>query len=191
MVGQPWGLTVSTLSLVILSHLAAACPTAKDVPFEHVWKTATVESHFQTTAIHDNATGREYTPLNAAAATSLAKLLHAQGHSIDVGIMQVNAANWPRLGLRLDNVFDPAVNVCAGMSVLADAYSIERRVSCRYNSGSPNCTRYADLIDRAVVPASAMSQVRPATVATASVNPFFRPGGGRLLTFNQIERTQQ
>lgn len=182
---------MSALPFLFLSHLAAACPTAKDVPFEHVWKTATVESHFQTTSIHDNATGREYTPANDAAATALARLLRAQGHNIDAGIMQVNTANWPRLGLRLDNVFDPAVNICAGMSVLADAYNIERRVSCRYNSGSPNCTRYADLIDRAVVPADAVSQARPSTVATTSTNPFVGPGGGRLLTFNQIERTQQ
>ena len=182
---------MSILPFLVLSHFAAACPTAKDVPFEHVWKTATVESHFQTTSIHDNATGREYTPATDAAATALAAALRAQGHSIDAGIMQVNAANWPRLGLRLDNVFDPATNICAGMSVLADAYNIERRVSCRYNSGSPNCTRYANLIDHAAIPAGAVPQARPATVAIASINPFVRPGGGRLLTFSQVERTQQ
>src|SRR5579875_2025941 len=82
----------------------------------------------------------------------LSRSLLAQNHRIDAGVMQVTDANWGWLGLTVDTVFDPARNVCAGKRVLADAYAAERRVSCRYNSGRPNCTNgYPDRIEAAMV----------------------------------------
>lgn len=52
----------------------------------------------------------------------------------------MNNQNWARLGLTVENVFDPQRNVCAGKTVLAEAYAIEMRVSCRYNVGKPDCS---------------------------------------------------
>ncbi|GAC1496418.1 MAG: hypothetical protein NVS1B6_01520 [Steroidobacteraceae bacterium] len=126
------------LAADILVAYSAACP-AQGVPDRRLLDTAQVESHFQTTAIGDNTTGRHHIPASIAEAVALAKDLLAKKHSIDAGIMQVNVKNWSWLGLTVDNVFNPSINICAGKAVLADLYSIERRVSCRYNTGKPEC----------------------------------------------------
>ena len=79
-----------------------------------------------------------------------ARLLLRFGHRIDAGLMQIASANWARLGLTLQSVFDPAANICAGAQVLAEDYAIERRVSCRYNTGHPDCANgYPERIARA------------------------------------------
>lgn len=71
--------------------------------------------------------------------------------TIDVGIMQVNSVNWSRLGLTPDRLFDLHANICAGMQVIAENYDVERRVSCRYNTGKPDCASdYPDRIAAAM-----------------------------------------
>jgi type IV secretion system protein VirB1 len=143
---------VSALSLVLLAQLAASCPAAPIVPPDRVAVTAKTESGLQTTALHDNTSGRSYLPASAAEAVALATALHAQGHSLDAGAMQVNDANWSRLGLTAETVFDPRANVCAGMTVLAEAYAVERRVSCHYNTGGTECRNgYPERIEAARV----------------------------------------
>ena len=48
--------------------------------------------------------------------------LMARGHSVDVGLMQVNTANFASVGLTPDNAFDPCRNLAAGAALLRDAY---------------------------------------------------------------------
>ena len=146
---------MSALPLALLAQVALSCPAASSFPpgrvVERVAATAHAESGVQTTALHDNTTGRSYVPESEADAVALVTALHARGHSLDAGIMQVNDANWPRLGLTAESVFDPRANVCAGMAVLAEAYTAERRVSCRYNTGRPDCANgYPERIDGAL-----------------------------------------
>src|SRR3546814_17948333 len=84
-------------------------------------------------------------PGNAADAIATAKGLMRRGASFDAGLMQINSANFARLGLTPETVFDPCTNLRAGAHVLTDNY---RRASdagradplraalSEYNSGS-------------------------------------------------------
>ena len=140
---------MSALPLAVIMNLAAAC-AAPGVPVDRIVATAQAESGREPWAIHDNTTGRTAVLAAKEEATALATRLVAQGHRIDAGVMQVNSDNWARLGLTAETAFDPALNVCAGARVLAEAYAIERRVSCRYNTGSPTCANgYPERIDHA------------------------------------------
>jgi len=168
---------VSALSLVLLAQLAASCPAAPIVPPDRVAVTAKTESGLQTTALHDNTSGRSYLPASAAEAVALATALHAQGHSLDAGAMQVNDANWSRLGLTAETVFDPRANVCAGMTVLAETYAVERRVSCHYNTGGTECRNgYPERIEAARVQLGLPPAAAPAAPAAAPPVPAVPPG---------------
>lgn len=152
---------MSVIAASVLIQLAAACPS-QGVPEWRIVAHAKVESSLNTLALHDNTSRRSYSPASREEAVALARTLLAQGHSLDAGVMQVNSQNWPRLGLTPETVFDPGPNVCAGKAVLAEAYAAERRVSCRYNTGKPDCTnRYPDKIEAAMA-------AQPVEVAVAS-----------------------
>lgn len=188
---------MSALSLALLTQFALSCPAASSFPpgrlLDRVAATAHAESGLQTTVIHDNTIGRSYQPASEAEAVALATALHAQGHSLDAGIMQVNDANWTRLGLTAETVFDPRANVCAGMAVLAKAYSVERRVSCRYNTGRPDCASgYPERIEGALSrvralmstgPGGAQPPVQPAEPPRPPADPFIRHAPARETTF--------
>jgi hypothetical protein len=140
---------MAQVEIALLLQIAAACPGGWVSP-ERIRATLKVESHLEQYAIGDNTTRQSYAPPTAADAVRMAQALTSQGHSIDAGPMQINSKNWPRLGLTPNNVFDLTTNICAGQRVLAELYDIERRVSCRYNTGKPDCTnRYPDLIEAA------------------------------------------
>ena len=74
-------------------------------------------------ALHDNTTGRSYRPASAAGATRIARELIAQGHSVDVGLAQINSRNLSRLGLDVDQALDPCENLRAAQTVLLDGWS--------------------------------------------------------------------
>ena len=65
--------------------------------------------------------------------------------------MQVSHANWAAYGLTVGTVFDIRANICAGARILGEAYLIDRRAACRYNTGRPDCANgYPESIDRTV-----------------------------------------
>jgi type IV secretion system protein VirB1 len=160
---------------------------------DRVTATAHVESGLQTTALHDNTSGQSYQPASETEAVALATALHLQGHSLDAGIMQVNDSNWARLGLTAETAFDPRANICAGMMVLAEAYSVERRVSCRYNTGRPDCANgYPERIEGALRRVRALMPIGPgetqpqallAAEPAPAVDPFVRHAPAREMTF--------
>jgi type IV secretion system protein VirB1 len=45
------------------------------------------------------------------------------GHSVDMGYMQVNTANLPKLGYTVEDMFDPCMNLKAGAAILSAAYA--------------------------------------------------------------------
>lgn len=150
------------ISAATVMALAASCQVAGVTP-SRVVAAVEVESSFQTLAIHDNTAQRSFLPASLAEAVETANFLLHSGHRIDAGLMQISSANWLRLGLTVQSVFDPAANVCAGAQVLAEDYAIERRVSCRYNTGRPVCdSAYPERIQRAL---SSISALRPAGAA--------------------------
>jgi type IV secretion system protein VirB1 len=56
-------------------------------------------------------------------AKAIARTYIAHGYSVDLGAMQVNSGNLASLGLTIDTVFDPCVNVRAGATILAADYA--------------------------------------------------------------------
>ena len=106
---------------------------------------AKIESGFDPLAINDNDTKTSSAPGTHESAVALASKLLAAGHSIDLGIMQINSGNLQTLGLTIEAAFDPCQSVAAAAAVLAGNYvasethaeqqSALRVALSRYNTG--------------------------------------------------------
>ena len=90
---------------------------------------AQTESGLDPLAIGDNTAHRSSHPSAKAEAIALAAQLAAEGHDLDLGLMQINHRNFGWLGLVADDAFEPCRSFAAGAAVLT-AFS-------RYNTGSP------------------------------------------------------
>lgn len=99
------------------------------------------ESRLKPWAIHDNTTDASYYPVALSDAVALASSLLQQGHSLDLGIMQVNSANMARTGLTVASAFDPGTSMRAGATILTAAY----RQCLRGNSGPSPAEQQAAL----------------------------------------------
>lgn len=71
------------------------------------------------------------------------------GHTVDMGYMQINSANLPKLGYTVADMFEPCKNLAAGAHILTMAYSAAlpyhqneqaalRAALSAYNTGSFN-----------------------------------------------------
>lgn len=108
------------LSIFALTALLNSCaPMVAPHTMESV---ITVESGGQSNAIGDNTSGRSYFPSTKSEAISIASYLLAQGHSLDMGLSQVNSANIRAYGLSLSQAFDPCWNVHTGGAILQGDY---------------------------------------------------------------------
>lgn len=136
---------------VFLHACAGKYPVILEAPVGRPLAHAEAESALHPYALHANQ------PVNASwffdtkdAAVAKARELLAHGVKIDAGIMQVSSTNWPAYGLTVETAFDPEANVCTGARILGEAFSIERRAACRYNTGHPDCANgYPEMVDRA------------------------------------------
>jgi Transglycosylase SLT domain len=95
------------------------------------------ESGLRDTAIHDDTTGRSYVPDTAQAAIKLSSALMAAGHSLDLGIAQINTVNFGWLGLNVETAFDACQSFRAGSPVLF----------AKYNGSAPDVVRKAYAAD--------------------------------------------
>jgi type IV secretion system protein VirB1 len=84
---------------------------------------AQTESAFQPYAINDNTTGTSGAPATRDSAVQIASKLLKAGHSIDVGIMQINSSNFAQFGLTLEAAFDPCKSVATAAAILANNYA--------------------------------------------------------------------
>lgn len=84
------------------------------------------ESGLDPLTIHDNTTHQIFHGNKVA---NLAPQLIAAGHSLDLGLMQINSNNLAMLGLPLQNVFDECHSIRAAAQLLT--------LFSRYNTGSP------------------------------------------------------
>jgi len=91
-----------------------------------------VESRGNPLAIHVNGGRLPRPALDALDAAKLARAAIAAGHSVDLGLMQVNSANLPRLGYTAEQMFDPCTNIAAGAAILTAEY---RRAAARHGPG--------------------------------------------------------
>jgi type IV secretion system protein VirB1 len=106
-----------------------------------------VESGGHPLAMHDNSTGHSYLPKDRKEAIAWAEQLLRARHSVDVGLAQINNANFDKLGISVDEAFEPCANVHAGAEILSYDYRAAslkfgagqfalRRAIGAYNSGS-------------------------------------------------------
>jgi len=105
------------LSLDEFNKLQSAC--APPVTWNLLHKIADKESGLNPLAIHDNTTGKSYSPPSRDQAVTLSTQLISAGHSVDSGLMQINSANLDRLDLSIDAAFDPCHSIEAGAKILS------------------------------------------------------------------------
>ena len=99
------------------------------------------ESRGHPLAIHDGGRSQALYPSTKEQAVETARKLLLGGSRIDAGLAQINSDNWESLGLTVETVFDPCINLRAGEQVLLKAYvrtphTWDAAVS-RYNTGHP------------------------------------------------------
>jgi len=133
----------------VAAFLALALQCAPHVAPDTMLAVARHESGLQPWSVHDNKTGKTIAGASEDEAIATAQQLIAAGHSVDMGLMQVNSANLPGLGVSVRAVFKPCANMAAGAAVLTAAYraasartrSIDEALRIAlslYNTGTPS-----------------------------------------------------
>ncbi len=61
-------------------------------------------------------------PVSGAEAVATARWLIDAGHNIDMGLTMINVKNLPKLGLSIEQVFEPCHNLRAMQTLLTEAY---------------------------------------------------------------------
>ena len=126
-------------ALTIQAALALSLQCAPSVDPHMIVAIGQHESGLDPLTIHDNTTGLVLHGAGAAGAapqliaagqsTQLVPLEFAAGHSVDLGLMQVNSMNLGLLGLSVSDAFTACRSVEAAAKLLA--------LFSRYNTGSP------------------------------------------------------
>lgn len=104
------------------TFLALATRCAPEVAAGTLAAVAGAESGFNTLAIHDNTTHRNVAVRDKAGAIVIAARLIAAGHSVDLGLMQIDSGNLAGLGLTVRAAFDACASVRAAGRLLAADY---------------------------------------------------------------------
>lgn len=136
-------LVVPTLGLAQsnadLANLIRAC--APDVHPLTMGSIVAVESGGNPYAILDNGLARlpreqremrSFRPQSRQEAVQLATQLINTGHIVDLGLGMVNHRNLPRLGMTVDDAFDPCRNIGGAAGVLSNFYAA---ASAKYGQG--------------------------------------------------------
>jgi len=106
-----------------------------------------VESAGWPYAVNDNTARRSYRPRTREDALRVAAAALRAGHSIDVGIAQVNSENFRAFNVDAGTMLEPCANLRVGSAILANAYHAARarypdrpqalwHAIMAYNSGS-------------------------------------------------------
>jgi type IV secretion system protein VirB1 len=83
-------------------------------------------------AVNDNTAKLKEQPLSREEAVSWATYLIAQGHSVDMGLGQIDSRTLAKLGLSVEQVFEPCTNLSAAAAILTAGY---RRAVTTYGKG--------------------------------------------------------
>jgi type IV secretion system protein VirB1 len=118
------------LAAISLAHLIATC--AAGVNPRTMTALVRVESGGDSLVMHDNTWRTSYSAPDTATAVTWAGQLLALGHSVDLGLSQINSGNLPSLGLTVNTVFDPCTNLQAGATILSADY---RAAMARFGPG--------------------------------------------------------
>jgi type IV secretion system protein VirB1 len=158
---------------------ALAAKFAASVPVATLAAVARTESGVDPWVVHDNTTGASIRPNSLADAQIDAGQLVGRGDSVDIGLMQINSANLPALGISATDALDPCVSLAGGASVLRAAYgggntNAEQQVALllalsRYNTGTPFkgiMSGYARAVEQNALPDAGLSS--PSSLSTAA-----------------------
>jgi|GEM_PF-921437 hypothetical protein len=161
----------------ILAALLQAC--APNVAPETMVAVIRVESEGDPFRIGVNSGGAiRRQPSNAADAIATARGLLRRGGNFDAGLMQINSANFARLGLTPETVFDPCTNLRAGARVLTDNYGRARDAGhanplqaaiSEYNTGSRSRGLSNGYVGRVYAAAATGNAPFPAAARPANV----------------------
>ena len=103
--------------------LALAMTCAPQVDHRTSHALASVESSLNPHAIGVVGGALLRQPRHRKEALATARSLQAQGWDFSVGLAQINVRNVRRMGLRLEDAFDPCTNLRAMQTILGDCYA--------------------------------------------------------------------
>ena len=135
------------MSLTLAAVMALSQRCAPGIALEALVPQVQVESHFSELAIGIN-NGPVVRARSVPDAIDIATRYIRAGYSVDLGLAQINSHNLRRLGLTVEQAFDPCTSLRAAEVVLTENYNavsdgrtqtdaIEATWSL-YNSGSPS-----------------------------------------------------
>ena len=135
------------MSLTLAAVMALSQRCASGIALEALVPQVQVESHFSELAISIN-NGPLVRARSVPDAVDIATRYIRVGYSVDLGLAQINSHNLRRLGLTVEQAFDPCTSLRAAEVVLTENYNavsdgrtqtdaIEATWSL-YNSGSPS-----------------------------------------------------
>jgi type IV secretion system protein VirB1 len=145
------------MSLTVQAALALALQCAPAVDPHMIVAIGQRESGLDPLTIHDNTTG---TVQHGDGAVLAASQLIAAGHSVDVGLMQINSQNLSLLGLGLHDAFEACQSIEAAAKLLA--------LFSKYNTGSPTSGIANGYAMRVM---AAMDEVRTGRLRAAAEDP--------------------
>jgi type IV secretion system protein VirB1 len=125
----------------MIELLLACAPAVDPVTMSAIVKQ---ESGGHPWSINDNNGRRSYRLKSKDEAVLKATELISAGHSIDMGLAQINSKNLRWLGLSVEEAFEPCTNISAGAQVLTRGFlqtgSLPAALSI-YNTGKPDSPR--------------------------------------------------
>jgi type IV secretion system protein VirB1 len=104
-----------------LAQLVRSC--APNVGVTTILAIISAESGGKVFSIGDNTTRTSLEFKSQNEAIQNAKDLIQKGHSLDLGLAQINNKNLDSLGISLDQIFDPCTNIKAAASILGWGYA--------------------------------------------------------------------
>lgn len=108
-------------SAAAITLLAQQC--APEVATEAVVPLVVTESGGDDLSINVNH-GPRVRASSVAEGAALVRRYMAKGFTVDVGLAQINSANFARLGVTVEQVFEPCTNLRLASLVLQDGYSL-------------------------------------------------------------------
>lgn len=90
-------------------------------------KIVKIESGGDALALNVNGLRVRLKPKTSAEAAAIARQYIAQGHTVDLGLMQINSTNVARLGYSVEDMFVPCKNLKAGSELLSKSYLRARK----------------------------------------------------------------
>ena len=111
-------------AVAAVTVLAQQC--ASEVATEAVVPLVMTESGGDDLSINVNR-GPRVRAGSVAEGAALVRRYMAQGYTVDVGLAQVNSANFARLGVSVEQAFDPCTNLRLASSLLQEGYGLASR----------------------------------------------------------------